>query len=429
MESKITKIYKYLTEKKYISGILDVTGKFSDEPQFPYYITLIHPEINFYNRNGWEYSPTGNTWNDSRLALLKCLMEMLERTTQFYFNFNEIQFLNELEMSQEHVKLEPFYTNIPVKQHFLERLQDTKFGWAEATNVTKNTRGLIPAQLIYPNYSQYAYFEKDIAEPTLISPINTFQGSAGGFDHESTLLRAIYEVVEREARTLFIALKHKSKQIDLQSIQSQELNQLLKITDAYNFKVYVFNIMNDLNIPLFMTMLVDNSSVGPIINTGFKAGLKIEETIIGSIEDAFYQRYFQRLDILRNPHYFKKLSHISIFEQTFKKQIFIFKETFDMLGFQFQTSQNELQSVEKNFINPKLNKKTELKEVIRLIEKAGFDIWYKSFPTIKDIYIYKAVIPGLQPSIREKPLDHYYQNRLLSTKNYYSSSSYYVQKN
>jgi hypothetical protein len=426
MRNKITQIYKYLLEKKYISGIYDVTGSFSDEPQFPYYITLIHPEIDFYNRKGWDYSPTGNTWDSSELALLKCLMEMLERTSQFYFDISSIQFNKEKQLTGPHVSLATFFKEIPSKRNFLDEATKDIFGWEELSNVSNNSLGLIPAQLIYPNYSQYIYYEKNIGEPTLVPSRSTFQGSASGFDHTSTLLRAIYEVVERESRTLFITLKHKAKMLDIAQIQNENLTKLLKIIQIYQFEVYIFNIMNDLNVPVIFTLLVDKTGVGPVINSGFKAGLKLEETVIGSIEDTFYQRYFHRIEMLRNPGLFEKINELKIFDTNFK-EAFILKEINRHLSFQFKDSLvSKIQPISSDFMPKNINDQQELNELIKRIKSAGFDIWYKSFDTIKNVFTYKAIIPGLQPSLRDKPLSDFYQNRLREAKKIYKKSTYYV---
>ncbi len=427
LKKQIKNLLTYLLRKGYISDIINATGSFSDEPYFPYYIAQLHPDLKFYNRNGWPFTPTGNSWNNSELALFKCLMETLERTSQFNFDYNSIIFDTEQNISLPHIDITIYFKNVPSKHSFIKLINSNSFGWIKGVNISKNYSGLIPAQLIFPNYHQYIYYEKNIDEPLLVSPRKTSHGLAGGIDHESTLLRAIYEVVEREARTIYIALKQKNHGMDIKSIKSKKVYEFLGILNKYRFKVYLFNIIHDLGIPVIMTVLVDQSGVGPLVNTGFKAGLKIEETIIGSIEDAFYQRYFQKFDLIKNPTEFGIHKKMQILGNTFDKATFVHNKIYNRLKFQLKIPfKNQIPIITSDFISNNVSAKEELTFVINKLKQKRFEIWYTSlFDTLKDIFIYKVVIPGLQPPTREEPLKNYFQDRLYNNQKYYKLSKYY----
>src|SRR5690606_28974937 len=116
-------------------------------------------------------------------------------------------------------------------------------------------------------------------------------GAAGGFGKDETLLRGIYEVVERDSIMTSYLNKVLLQRVNYLSITNKHILDILTYLKKYWLKVHIFYIRNDLQIPTFMTILEDKTSFGPAIAVGTKTNLNIESALLGSIEEALFTRH------------------------------------------------------------------------------------------------------------------------------------------
>jgi len=422
-----------LIDRKIIKDVMDVTGSFHDEPPFAYYISLLHPDLEFYNRNGWPFTPTGTSWQSRELALMKCLLETIEKVSLFSFDVKNINFVSYKDKPSNCMNLDVYWDNIPKRKSYGKKMQHINMGWTEGFNLTETYPGYIPAQLIYPNYHRFVFYDRNFEEPLLLPSRQTYHGSAAGTNHTSTLLRAIYELVENDARSLFLTSKRKLRYLDINKMQNKELQRLKFILNNYGFEVYIFNIINDLEIPVIMSILVDLTTVGPLVNTGYRTGLRMGNTIVGSIEDAIYQRYFQRIKMQDNIRYGDLIikNNLKIFgHDFFSRHVIIQKDIPKIFGSLFNSKLESVNgNIDNDFIKEGQDEQVELSMVISKLKNKGFDIWYKTMKShilVDDLFIYKVVIPGLQPTLRNVPVSHYYKNRINNATKYYKYSKYYA---
>ncbi len=129
-----------------------------------------------------QVSGTGVSVYTREAALLKCLAEATERYSLCINNETDIEYLNIVDKK----------INKSICCDIRERSSlDVIPGWVKGYNLSQSKNAVIPAQLVYLDY-QPVKNEKYISQP-----IST--GAAFGDSHEDTLLRGIYELVERDA--------------------------------------------------------------------------------------------------------------------------------------------------------------------------------------------------------------------------------------
>lgn len=126
----------------------------------------------------------------------------------------------------------------------------------------------------------------DLSKGELIIPKrNIFSsntsGTACGFDLLSTLHRAIYELIERDAFAIYYFNRLTPKKIIFEDLI--ELKQLTRLLRNYSFEIHLLDISLDIRVPICMCILEDKSGILPRFTIGIKAGddpLKVAEGAI-----------------------------------------------------------------------------------------------------------------------------------------------------
>lgn len=421
---KIQQLYKETLEKRKVTDVYDMTGAFYDEPQVFFYTAPKNTEYKFYNDKAWDIVGTGGSFTSREEALLKALVEVNEKLVLMLFNPKEIVYTTYNKIKSKAINPAPYVDAMPTNRHSHLDINNIVFGWESAFNLTTNKTGLIPSQLIHPNYFTYAQLEKENEEPLLLYQTQVFNGSGGGFEHYSVLLRAIYELVERDTHRNLVLTKSIPPMVNLVELNNQQINKIINICNAYRLQLTVYDITNDLGVPSFMTLLVDPTCVGPILNFGFKAGLDVKKTILQSIQDVFYSRFGYRQIIYSDPTsplliYLKK---ICIQGKVYKNNVYLKKTTFERLSYLFSKKITCYSKLNYPRITNELPKKN-LQIILDKFAKKNFEIWYKilsnDFNSKSKLLIYKAIIPGLQPQASTEVANNFFRERLKSVREYY----------
>ncbi|GIW65470.1 MAG: hypothetical protein KatS3mg093_449 [Candidatus Parcubacteria bacterium] len=390
----IIQLIQLLNENKFIEQLINETGLFFDEPKIFYYSTNINPQPflyhnpQYYNYHKNIFTATGVSWFKKDWALRNCLFETIERICFYLYPISSFKF---------HCSKEKpgYYLLLPVNDKN-KSLKNQKLGWAKGLNFTTNKEYFIPSQLIWAYYPHFLLYNKNLKED-FFAPATT-NGMAAGTDFWQVLLHGLYETIERDAAITSFLTKAPIKAVNLNKIKSEKIQKINQVLKKYRLKWLVFNISNDLEIPVFLSIIYDKTQASPKIAAGVRADLDQEKAIIKSCEEAFIARLSSRKVLLNNNNKIINIEKDEI--TTFEGRInfWLKKENVKKLNylinkpkksFKIESQAKKLRSNKEKaiFIKDKLKKK-------------GFDIYYVdiTMPEFKkkNIIVLKVIIPGLQ---------------------------------
>jgi len=395
----IEELLKVMEQEHLLAGLGRIR-QYCDEVNIIHYYAQIRYLKKNSDGNSYKNSSavSGISLESKELALLKCLMEMVERFSIFSYK-------------KESIRVES-YNKILVSSNVfnpsslsLQFNQSNPIGWVQGENITTDTQCLLPAQLIY------LYYKKQLGEEALAFPSIT-TGAASGFDKQSTILRGIYEVVERDAVMGIYLNKISAPKIDLTTVNNVQLKELLVKCERYKLELNVFNITTDIGIPTFMGLLIDRTGVGPSITIGAKSSMNAEEALIGGVLETFLTRTWLRREIEKRKNEIPRLNiekgNFSMLDRgLFWSSPIMIKELYFLLMQKSVPFQN------KNRTN---REKSDTDDVINKLQKKDLIVYGANItaPIFRKLgcYVYKIIIPGLQPLY----LNEYEKRTVLNTK-------------
>ena len=259
------------------------------------------------------------------------------------------------------------------------------FSWMRGfKGVNKENECLIPAQLILLSSS----FTKK--EPLLAPSITT--GAAGGVDHESTLLRAIYEIVERDSVMGIYLTKSLPNKIDLTSIPYKKIQKIVDYMQRYALAVHIFDATTNIGITVFLVLLIDKTGIGPYLSIGSKAGVDIPETLQGDLEDSLLTRPWVRKLGGERKNISKEINNV-----VDRAQYWFSKPKSNYLHLLLTAKAGGCLPKDITY----KSKKLELEESHSKLNKAGYELYYTDVSSDLcrglNYRVYKAIIPHLQP--------------------------------
>jgi ribosomal protein S12 methylthiotransferase accessory factor len=376
--TKITKLFTALQKNGIISEVL-LSTPLPDECKMHAYSCNINSTKNFSDGREWMGTAGGFSFSSKKLALVKCLCETVERFSNATYRQK-----NFLYTSFKNIKtpaLDPlqYISDTPVRE--------SNLAWVKGYDVIKKEFCYIPTQLVYFSYKLQEN------EPSF-SEFNS-TGAAAGFDHESTLLRAIYEIIERDAFICIYLTKSPVSKIDISNLKNERAQYIVYQAKRYNLELHLFNITTDLSIPTFMSVLIDRTGFGPSFSVGLKASLNINNAIIGALEESFHLRPWLRQELMKqktNLHNFPPKEITTIPERAlFWMQPHMLKHIDFLLN----------QPIQKmSLVSPRITPEKELENLLKLLRKKDIclysvDITPRNFKKI-GIVVYKAIMPQLQ---------------------------------
>lgn len=361
-----------------VKEIRDVSGLFYDEPQFHYFIS----ETGSKNFCG------GVDLTEKKRALTKAINESIERFSLSNNFHKRIIFKTYNQLTDQNVfALDP---SLYSKNSGVNKVN---FGWVSGYRINERLekkRCLIPAQLVYIS----SCFNKSGAEPMLAPLITTGAATTNSFFH--SLLNGIYEVVERDAIMCVYLNKIKVPPLKHETILFPKAKKLIALCQRYRIEPYIFDVTNDLQIPVFLAILQDKTKLGPAIVTGSKASFNVDSAIEGAIMEALMARPGLRKKILDHG---SADFGISKNEITGNEKMYLFwsnpKNT-RKLDFLLNNTKKERKYSKGKYST----KKALIKSLVNLREK-NFFVYYVNItlPRLEKLnYVTtKAIIPGLQP--------------------------------
>jgi len=378
MNPSITTLYNILKNNNIISEIKSGIIYY-DEPKFYYFTSDINKNNLLLKDVPYEMTAGGISSISEQKALIKCLVECVERYSLFT---STERYLMSTYNNLDKIALNPsLYTHNDDTQY-------KTLSWTKGRNLTTSTEAYLPAQLIDLNNRKFNN------EPQLSTIIST--GAAGGFEHEAILLRGIYEVVERDAFMTIYLNAIRAPMIRLDTFKNKKIKMLVDTYKRYKLDIYLFDITHDLGIPVFLSILVDKTGIGPAVTIGAKANLDIKNAIIGSMEEAFMARPWIRFEMLKNRKRYRSLN--TSISRLDRALLWSSKKSICKLNFLLHQDPITYKAQKKLRIS---NNKTAIRFVIDTLKEKGFFIYYKDITANEFVTsvckVYKVLIPGLQP--------------------------------
>lgn len=388
------KLINVLTKNDLLLSINRGDDIFFDEPQKFTYIAQINENSSYLKKKGYKIytgakphnlllenkvTGSGYSFQSRELALLKCLSELIERLSMYCFNNSDLIVSSYVNLQQDALNPKIFLSK--------NNIENLNFRWKKGVNVNTSKEILLPAQLLYLNYKR----GKD--EIRLTSPIST--GAASGFGHEETLLRAIYEVVERDAFMTVYLNKISPPLIDLYSIDSTLVDKILDQLKRFNLIAKVIDLTNDLKIPSFLTILIDPTGIGPSLTLGLKSDLNSIRALEGSLEESFLLRSWLRYEVITKGLK-TNIDSTKIYSLLDRGMLWYPLHMIKKIKFIYSSK------ITKKIENNKVIKpKQALLKILTRVRENRLNLFYSdiSLPIFKKVghLTYKAILPDLQP--------------------------------
>lgn len=396
-EKRIKSLLKVLTSELNFNSLQRMTSAFFDEPPFYIYTSSVYLSNKHTSLN--LISSAGISATSPQLALLKCVSELCERYALYTLNLHKIYY-EEYQNMNNQINLHNY---LPTN-----RLKNIKFAWVQANSLHDDATHYVPFQLIYFNKI------KGHTEPLLCDRNST--GAAGGFNKFETILRGIYEVIERDSFMVAYLGKKKYPTVDVKTIRNTDIQYIYDTYCRYNYEVKLVNLTNDLGIPTYLTVLIDKAKQVPYFTLGAKSNLNPLTAILGSLEEAFMSREWLRSLAIKG-----KLKPF-IQQDTKKIKSHIQRASYWTTRDNLHRLSFLINQKESKFDNEKVNLfslKTEFKTLRETLLKKGINIYYVNItPDIfnkTNYMVYKVIAPQLQPLYLNEANKKIYYERVKSS--------------
>lgn len=408
LNGNLRKILNILKDNSLLSNVEDISSLFFDEPKFHVYTAIFNklPPLfkndDFVGPRHTILSSHGFSIKNAQTALMKCLMEGIERFSLSYYAKKNIIYSSINALNNQFLDPYLYYSS--------QKNVKLVFGWVNGINLTHNVPCFIPAQLIFLNY-------KNHGEPNLTTKISS--GAAAGFSHEGTLLRGIYEIIERDCFITAFINKIKVPLLDLSLISDKTIRTTIAEINKYNLEIYAFEITNDLEIPTFMAIIIDRTGAGPAVSVGLKSSLDEKKALVGSIEEACsVGRSLMRYNFLKDKLVTKKISPSSIKTLLDRSAYWYPTSSIQKLDFLLKQSPKK-----KNLHSSTFSTREELKYIINSLSLKNHPLYFAEItPDIFKkipLYVYKIVIPTLQPLYLDETQKELRSGRIDSVAHYF----------
>ncbi len=410
IQSKIKLLMQVLDKENILDSLVRIYN-YPDEPQMFRFSATIGNIDRFSDNSQEDNTASGFSFESKSLALLKCLVESIERFATLCYRERDLTYSTYKNLNSHALDPVLFSTDIQHRSEYL--------GWFPGYDLFTEQKTLIPAQTVFYNY------KTDKPEIGLTVQVST--GAAGGFDHESTLLRGIYEVIERDAFMGIYLAKIKAPRIDIKNLEIPTVKKIVEKTKRYKLELLLFDITSDLKIPTYLAAVIDRTGLGPSISLGLKSSLSPERAIIGSIEESLLTRPWMRNEML-----IQETNHFSINASSLNsiKDRGLFWISPKMLKhLDFLINQRSKQTKIKYFNEVT---KTELKLVKQLLLERKIKAYYVNI-TPKEfkktgIVVLKVIIPELQPLYFSEKKPEIRTARINQIANHFNKKNYTINK-
>jgi ribosomal protein S12 methylthiotransferase accessory factor len=272
--------------------------------------------------------------------------------------------------------------------------ESSHYGWVKGFNLEDSTGVFIPAQMVYLNY--YSWAHKKFQEKKFIQHISN--GGCFGFTKESTILRGIYELIERDAILTKYLAKLPLFNVDIESIKDKGVKTIAQTIKQYNFENVLVDATGDLGIPTYFSAAIDKSGIVPNVTFGAKASLHETDAIMGALEESHMGRTWVRYELLNRDGIIPHIDPDKI--RTRLERAFYYADK-DHSKTLFDSLQKKNFAPRKNRYGNMLDSdKKELSVVLKILKEKKIRVYVVDIkPPFLDkypVHIYKVIMPDLQ---------------------------------
>ena len=218
-------------------------------------------------------------------ARASAMMEGFERYSAERQDSDETTIATLEEISELGEFITPESLNLP-KDFKKQNLDSLKLEWSTAKDLISNKEYLIPTNAIY-----HPYIHGNECESLFKSNTN---GLASGNVLEEAILHGIFEVIERDAWSIF-ELTHKNyAQIDLDSIESDIVNETIDKFESEGIKIKLMDFTADIKVPTIAASADDTvTRDAGLLTLGMGTHLDPEVAILRALTEVAQSRATQ----------------------------------------------------------------------------------------------------------------------------------------
>ena len=218
-------------------------------------------------------------------AKASAMMEGFERYSAERQDIDEtiIASLSEIEEFGEYI--DPKSLNLP-SEFEKKDISDLSLEWSKSKDIISNKEYYIPTNAIY-----HPYISKDDSQSLFKSNTN---GLASGNILEEAILHGIFEVIERDAWSIF-ELTHKNyAQIDISSIENEIIIDIIEKFESEGIKIKLMDFTADIKIPTIAASADDTiTKDAGLLTLGMGTHLDPEVAILRALTEVAQSRATQ----------------------------------------------------------------------------------------------------------------------------------------
>ena len=218
-------------------------------------------------------------------AKASAMMEGFERYSAERQDVDEtiIASLSEIEEFGEYI--DPKSLNLP-KEFEKKDISDLSLEWSKSIDLISNREYYIPTNAIY-----HPYISKDDSQSLFKSNTN---GLASGNILEEAILHGIFEVIERDAWSIF-ELTHKNyAQIDISSVENEIIIDIIEKFESEGIKIKLMDFTADIKIPTIAASADDTiTKDAGLLTLGMGTHLDPEVAILRALTEVAQSRATQ----------------------------------------------------------------------------------------------------------------------------------------
>ena len=218
-------------------------------------------------------------------AKASAMMEGFERYSAEKQENDEVTVASLKEISEKGEYIDPVSLNLP-KDFKKENLEAMQLEWSLAKDIVSGEEFYIPTNAIF-----HPYIHDNHVQSLFKSNTN---GLASGNILEEAILHGMLEVIERDAWSIF-ELTHKNyAQIDLESIESETVNDIIEKFESEGIKIKLMDFTADVKIPTIAASADDTvTKDAGLLTLGMGTHLDPEVAILRALTEVAQSRATQ----------------------------------------------------------------------------------------------------------------------------------------
>ena len=218
-------------------------------------------------------------------AKASAMMEGFERYSAEKQESDDTIFATPNEIGEKGEYIEPKSLNLPQKFEKAD-LGDTRFEWNLAHDIITGNDYYVLSNAVFHPYNHDSDVESLFKSNT--------NGLASGNVLEEAILHGIFEVIERDAWSIFEMTHKNHSQINIDSIESELINEIIDKFESQGIKIKLMDFTADINIPTIAASADDTvTRDAGLLTLGIGTHLDPEVAILRALTEVAQSRATQ----------------------------------------------------------------------------------------------------------------------------------------